>query len=120
LIARSEANLATVAHWVERTPWIGFLAERPETRSCTSICLRIVDGWFTSLSAEAQIGTAKQIAELLDMHGVAFDIASYRDAPAGLRIWAGATIERGDLEALLPWIEWAYAQVRDAAGKNAA
>ena len=120
LVARSEANLAAIARWVERTPWIDFLAQRPEIRSCTSVCLRIVDGWFTGLPADAQAAAAKQIAERLDKEGVAYDIASYRDAPPGLRIWTGATVERADVEALLPWIEWAYAQVRGAAGKSAA
>jgi len=120
LIARSEGNLAAVAAWVARTGWIDFLATRPETRSCTSVCLRITDAWFAGLSAEAQTAVSKQIAERLDQEGVAYDIASYRDAPPGLRIWAGATIERSDLEALFPWIEWAYAQVRDAANKSAA
>jgi len=120
LIARSEGNLAAVAAWVARTPWIEFLAARPETRSCTSVCLRIVDPWFAGLSVETQTAVSKQIAERLDKEGVAYDIASYRDAPPGLRIWAGATIERSDLEALFPWIEWAYAQVRESASKSAA
>jgi phosphoserine aminotransferase len=120
LIARSEGNLASVASWVARTPWIDFLAARPETRSCTSVCLRITDGWFAGLPAERQAAISKQIAERLDTEGVAYDIASYRDAPPGLRIWAGATIERSDLEALFPWIEWAYAQVREAASQSAA
>src|SRR5271170_2317208 len=120
LIARSEDNLAAVAAWVARTPWIDFLATRPETRSCTSICLRITDAWFAGLPADTQSAVSKQIAERLDKEGVAYDIASYRDAPPGLRIWAGATIERSDLEALFPWIEWAYAQVREAANKSAA
>jgi len=120
LIARSEGNLAAIAAWVARTPWIDFLAARLETRSCTSVCLRIVDPWFVGLSVETQTAVSKQVAERLDKEGVAYDIASYRDAPPGLRIWAGATIERSDLEALFPWIEWAYAQVRDDANKSAA
>jgi phosphoserine aminotransferase len=120
LIARSEGNLAAIAAWVARTAWIDFLATRPETRSCTSVCLRIVDPWFAGLPAETQAAVSKQIAERLDKEGVAYDIASYRDAPPGLRIWAGATIERSDLEALFPWIEWAYAQVRESANKSAA
>jgi phosphoserine aminotransferase len=114
LIGRSEGNLAAVAEWVERTPQVAFLAERPEIRSCTSVCLSFVDPWFTGLSAEAKAATAKKVASLLDAEGVAYDVASYRDAPPGLRIWCGATIERADVEALLPWIDWAYGEVRRA------
>ena len=114
LIARSEANLAAVAAWVERTPWAGFLAADPATRSCTSICLRITAPWFTALAPDEQAKAAKQLASLLDKEGVAFDVASYRDAPPGLRIWGGATVETSDIEALLPWLDWAYAQVRPA------
>jgi phosphoserine aminotransferase len=97
LMARSEANLAAIERWVERTGWVDFLAEDPATRSCTSICL--------SLSAPE---LAKPIAALLEKEGVAYDIASYRDAPPGLRIWGGATVETADIETLLPWLEWAY------------
>ena len=114
LIARSEANLAAVAAWVERTPWVDFLAADPATRSCTSICLRITAPWFTALAPEEQAKAAKRQASLLEKEGVAFDIASYRDAPPGLRIWGGATVETADIEALLPWLDWAYAQVRPA------
>ncbi len=114
LIARSEANLSAVAAWVERTPWVGFLAADPATRSCTSICLRITAPWFTALAPDEQAKAAKRLASLLDKEGVAFDVASYRDAPPGLRIWGGATVETSDIEALLPWLDWAYAQVRPA------
>ncbi len=114
LIARSEANLAAVAAWVERTPWVDFLAADPATRSCTSICLRITAPWFTALTPDEQAKVAKRLAALLDKEGVAFDVASYRDAPPGLRIWGGATVETSDIEALLPWLDWAYAQVRPA------
>jgi phosphoserine aminotransferase len=114
LIRRSEDNLAAISAWVERTPWADFLAEHPEIRSCTSVCLSFVDPWFASLSAEAKAATAKKVAALLDAEGAAYDIASYRDAPAGLRIWCGATIERSDVEALLPWLDWAYGEVRRA------
>ena len=114
LIARSEANLAAVAAWVERTPWAGFLAADPATRSCTSICLRITAPWFAALSPDEQAKAAKRLASLLDKESVAFDVASYRDAPPGLRIWGGATVETSDIEALLPWLDWAYAQVRPA------
>ena len=114
LIARSEANLAAVAAWVGRTPWVDFLAADPATRSCTSICLRIIAPWFTGLPADGQAKAAKRLASLLDQEGVAFDVASYRDAPPGLRIWGGATVETADIEALLPWLDWAHDQVRPA------
>jgi phosphoserine aminotransferase len=120
LIKRAEDNLAAITRWIERTPWIDFLAERPDTRSCTSVCLRIVDPWFTSLSADAQVAAGRQIADVLDKEGVAYDIAAHRESPPGLRLWAGATIERSDLEALFPWLDWAFEQVRSAAGKSAA
>ncbi len=111
LIARSEANLAAVADWVSRSDWAAFLAETPQSRSCTSICLKIVAPWFAALSADAQAEAAKSIASLLEKHGVAFDVAGYRDAPPGLRIWGGATIETSDIAALLPWLDFAAADV---------
>ncbi len=111
LVARSEANLAAIADWVARTGWVDFLAEEPATRSCTSICLKIVAPWFTALDGEAQAAAAKKLAALLDKEGVAFDIAAYRDAPPGLRIWGGATVETSDILALLPWLDWAFAAV---------
>ena len=111
LIARSEANLAAVAAWVAARDWVDFLAEVPATRSCTAICLKITAPWFTALDADGQAKAAKQIATLLEREGVAFDIGSYRDAPPGLRIWGGATVEASDIAALLPWLDWAYAQV---------
>ena len=111
LIARTEANLAAIAAWVARTPWVAFLAETPATRSPTSICLRIAAPWFTALDAEAQGKAAKRIAGLLEKEGVAYDIAYYRDAPPGLRIWGGATVETADILALLPWLDWAHAAV---------
>jgi phosphoserine aminotransferase len=112
LVRRSEDNLAAVAAWVERTPWVDFLAEDPATRSCTSICLKIIDPWFTGLPAEERAATAKQVASLLEKEGVAYDIAPYREAPPGIRVWGGATVERSDLEALFPWLDWAYAEVK--------
>jgi len=111
LIARSEANLAAIADFVAARDWIDFLAEDPKTRSCTSICLKIVAPWFTALGAEAQAEAAKKLSSLLEKAGVAFDIAAYRDAPPGLRIWGGATVETDDIVALLPWLDWAYTQV---------
>jgi len=112
LIRRSEANLAALAAWVERTPWIDFLAEDPRTRSCTSMCLKIVDPWFTSLAPDQQAKAAKKIALLLEEEGAAYDVGSYREAPPGLRLWGGATVELSDLQAVFPWLEWAYAEVR--------
>ena len=97
------------------TPWIDFLARDPRTRSCTSVCLSITDDWFQRLGEDAQRAAVKQLEALLDAEGVAYDIAGHRDAPPGLRIWTGATVERGDVEALLPWLDWAYGEIRRAA-----
>ncbi|AFZ00011.1 phosphoserine transaminase [Calothrix sp. PCC 6303] len=112
LIKRSESNLNAIAQWVENSNWAAFLAEKSETRSCTSICLKIIDTWFTNLTPEAQADVAKKLASLLEKQKVAFDTASYRSAPPGLRIWGGATVETSDIEALLPWLDWAYATVK--------
>ncbi|WP_431268157.1 phosphoserine transaminase [Dankookia sp. P2] len=120
LIARSEGNLAAIAGWVAKTAWVDFLAEDPATRSCTSICLKIVAPWFTALDAEAQAAAAKKLSGLLEKEGVALDAANYRDAPPGLRIWGGATVETSDIAALLPWIDWAFAQVEAELAKVAA
>ncbi|HZS82340.1 MAG TPA: phosphoserine transaminase [Stellaceae bacterium] len=114
LIRRAEANAALIAEWVERTPWIRFLAEAPATRSCTSVCLAFAEPAFAALPREAQAAFVKRFAGLLEKEGVAFDIASYREAPPGLRIWTGATVERDDIAALLPWLDWAYAEVARA------
>jgi phosphoserine aminotransferase len=111
LIARSEASLAAIAAWTARSGWADFLAEVPATRSPTSICLKITAPWFAALAGEEQVKAAKRIAALLEQEGVAYDIAAYRDAPAGLRIWCGATVEPADVGALLPWLDWAHAQV---------
>jgi phosphoserine aminotransferase len=111
LIGRSEANLAVISEWVARTDWVDFLADDPAIRSCTSICLKIVASWFTKLPAEGQAKAAKQLASLLEDRGVAYDIGAYRDALPGLRIWGGATVETSDIAALLPWLDWAAAQV---------
>ena len=114
LVARSESNLAAIEAWVARSLWAGFLAADKATRSCTSVCLRIVDPAILALPAEAQAAVPKTIAALLEAEKVAFDIDAYRDAPPGLRIWAGATIERADLEALFPWLDWAFDEARSA------
>lgn len=112
LIARADANLKIIADWVARTPWIDFLALDPAIRSNTSVCLRITDPWFQALDGEGQAKAAKQVAALLEAENIAYDVDSYRDAPPGLRIWAGATVEAADLAALLPWLDWAWGQVR--------
>jgi phosphoserine aminotransferase len=114
LIARSERNFQAIDAWVERTPWIGFLAEAPATRSTTSVCLAFTDPWFTALSPERQAGFAKDLAAKLEAENAAHDIGGHRDAPPGLRIWAGATVETADLDALFPWIDWAYGALRAA------
>ncbi|MFI4987260.1 MAG: phosphoserine transaminase [Alphaproteobacteria bacterium] len=113
LIERSEANLAAIAAWVDRTPWIAFLAADARIRSSTSVCLAFADPAIARLPAEVLAAFAKKLAQLLADEGVAYDIEAYRDAPPGLRIWAGATIEEGDLEALFPWLDWAFASLRE-------
>ena len=115
LIARSEANLAAIAEWVERTPWVRFLAEDPRTRSCTSVCLAITADWFARLREDDQRAAVKRMEALLESEHAAYDIAGHRDAPPGLRIWAGATVERSDIMALFPWLDWAYGEIRRAA-----
>ncbi len=112
LISRSQANLAAVAAWVENSAWTEFLAEDPATRSSTSMCLRIVDEWAHGRDPKAVAATVKAAAKRLDSEGIAYDIGSYRDAPAGLRLWGGATVETSDLEALLPWLDWAWAEAK--------
>jgi phosphoserine aminotransferase len=112
---RSQANLASVARWVDHVEWVEFLAAREAIRSCTSICLQIVDPWFRELSDDDRAATAKKLVARLEEEGVAYDIGAYRDAPPGLRIWGGATVENEDLEALLPWLDWAYAETKGAA-----
>lgn len=107
LIARSEANLAAIAGWVAGNARVRFLAEDAATRSCTSICLAIDAPWFVKLDAEAQAKAAKAVASLLEKEKVALDAGAYRDAPPGLRIWGGATVETADIAALLPWIDYA-------------
>ncbi|PWC83006.1 phosphoserine aminotransferase [Azospirillum sp. TSH100] len=112
LIRRSEQNLRIVAEWVETSPWAGFLAKDPANRSCTSICLRFTDPEVTALSEEAQAAFAKKLSALLEKEEAAFDAGSYRDAPPGLRLWGGATVENEDMEAVLPWLDWAFATVK--------
>lgn len=111
LKARVEANLATVQAWVDSSDWAVNLAADPAQRSCTSICLTLKAECFTRLGAEDQAAFAKKMVSLLEREGVAYDLGSYRDAPPGLRIWGGATVETADVAALLPWLDWAFAQV---------
>jgi len=108
---RADANLAVLEAWAQRTAWVGFLAEDPAIRSNTSVCLKVIDPKIAALSDDAQADFAKKLASLLEKEGVALDIAGYRDAPAGLRIWCGATVEASDVEALTPWLDWAFAAV---------
>ncbi|MFD2233791.1 phosphoserine transaminase [Phaeospirillum tilakii] len=112
LIARSEANLAVVQAWLDASDWAANLATVPATRSCTSICLSIKAPFFHKLSAEDKAAAAKKIVSILDKEKVGYDIGAYRDAPPGLRVWGGATVETADVKALLPWLDWAFAQVK--------
>jgi phosphoserine aminotransferase len=114
LQARADGNAKTIADWVARTAWIDFLTADPALRSNTSVCLKVVDPAVARLPAEAQAEFVKGIAATLEKEGVAYDIASYRDAPPGLRIWCGSTVERSDVEALTAWLDWAYAQAKAA------
>jgi phosphoserine aminotransferase len=118
-IARSDANAAALAAWVKVTPWVEHLARVPAQRSNTSVCLKVVDPAVTRLPLEAQGAFAKSLAGLLEKEGVAYDIAYYRDAPPGLRIWCGATVETSDIEALTPWLDWAFAETKAALAKAA-
>ena len=108
---RADQNLAVLDAWVKRTPWVDFLAADPATRSNTSVCLKVVDPKVAALSADGQADFAKKLAGVLEKEVVALDIGGYRDAPPGLRIWCGATVEADDLEALTPWLDWAFATV---------
>ena len=115
LIARSERNLAVVAAWEWRTPWVEFLAEDPATVSCTSPQLKIVEPWFTALSPEERFQTVRAMTARLEKEDAAYDIASHRASPPGIRIWTGATVEASDVEALMPWLDWAWDEQRSAA-----
>jgi phosphoserine aminotransferase len=114
LRARADANLGALAKWTKVCGWADFLAKDEATRSNTSVCIRITDPWFAGLGDDAKADVAKKIASILDKEGVALDIAGYRAAPPGLRIWCGATVETADLEALTPWLDWAWSQVKAA------
>ncbi|MBC8791832.1 MAG: phosphoserine transaminase [Tagaea sp. CACIAM 22H2] len=119
LIARSEKNLAAIEAWAAKTPWVGFLAEDKAIRSCTSVCLVIKDPAVTALDADAKAAFSKKMVSMLEAEKVAYDIDAYRDAPPGLRIWAGATVETADLEALFGWLDWAFAEAKASLPKAA-
>lgn len=115
LIARSNDNLQALTDWVAETAWIDFLAEDDAVRSNTSVCFKISDSWYAGLSADEQAAKAKELASILDKENVAYDIGAYRDAPAGIRIWAGATVETSDLKLLTQWLDWAFEEIKDVA-----
>ena len=119
LHARADVNARVIAEWVERTKWIDFLARDPASRSNTSVCLKVVDPAVGRLAPEAQAAFVKGIAAALEKEGVAYDIDAYRDAPPGLRIWCGSTVERADVEALTQWLDWAYAKAKNALAEAA-
>jgi phosphoserine aminotransferase len=119
LRARADGNAKVIADWVVRAKWIDFLAADPAIRSNTSVCLKVVDPAVARLAPEAQAAFVKGIAASLDQEGIAYDIDAYRDAPPGLRIWCGSTVERADVEALTLWLDWAYAKAKDALAKAA-
>jgi phosphoserine aminotransferase len=119
LMARADANAAVITDWVAATPWIEFLAGNPAVRSNTSVCLKVVDPAIAKLPVAAQAAFVKQVAALLEKEGVAYDIDAHRDAPPGLRIWCGSTVERADLHALTMWLDWAFAKTKDAGAKAA-
>jgi len=118
-IARSDANAAVIADWVERTAWVDFLARVPETRSNTSVCLKLIDPDVLALPTKSRDEFPKRMAALLDAENVAKDIAAYRHAPPGLRIWTGATVDKSDLEGLMPWLDWAFAHEKQSLAKAA-
>jgi len=118
-VARSDANAKALSEWVAATPWVGHLAKNANERSNTSVCLKVVDPAVVRLSGDDQAAFAKTLAGLLEKEGVAYDIAYYRDAPPGLRIWCGATVERNDIQALTPWLDWAFAEAKASLTKAA-
>jgi phosphoserine aminotransferase len=119
LIARADANAKAVAAWVVRTPWVDFLARDSAIRSNTSVCLKVIDPVVAALSADAQSAFAKALAGAVEKEGAGYDIAHYRDAPPGLRIWCGASVETSDVEILTQWLDWAFAKTKDALPKAA-
>jgi phosphoserine aminotransferase len=119
LIARADANAKVVSEWVSRTPWVEFLAERPVIRSNTSVCLKVVDPVVLALPAEAQAAFAAALASAVEKEGAGYDLGHYRDAPPGLRIWCGPTVEAADVEALIAWLDWAFARTKSTLPKAA-
>ncbi|MBZ0141929.1 MAG: phosphoserine aminotransferase, partial [Pseudorhodoplanes sp.] len=119
LVARADANAKALWGWMARTPWVENLARDPATRSNTSVCLKIADPAVANLPAEAQWAFVKDLVALLEKEGVAYDIATHRDAPPGLRIWCGATVETADIEVLTEWLDWAFAKTKAALPKAA-
>jgi len=119
LIARADANTKAIADWVNVTPWVDFLARGPAIRSNTSVCLKVADTAVTRLSSDEQTKFAKALSGAVEKEGAGYDLGSYRDAPPGIRIWCGATVETADVEALLPWLDWAFAQAKAALPKAA-
>ena len=114
MVARAKRNLGVLETWVAATPWVDFLAEDAASRSPTSVCLKIVDPWFAGLDADAQAAAAKKIGAALEAEGVGLDVDAYRDAPPGLRIWCGGTVEESDLASLTPWLDWAFETVKNS------
>ena len=119
LMARADANTKVLADWKAKTPWIDFLAKDPAIRSNTSVCLKVIDPAITSLNPDAQSDFAKKLVALVEKEGAGFDFAHYRDAPAGLRIWCGATVEASDVALLTQWIDWAFAETKASLQKAA-
>ena len=119
LRARADANARVIGGWVARTPWIENLSSRPEAASNTSVCLKLIDPAVARLPADAQLAFVKQLESMLDKEGVAYDIANHRDAPPSLRIWCGCTVETRDIEALTPWLDWAFAEAKASLAKAA-
>ena len=119
LVARSDANLKALTNWVNSSDWVSFLCDDVKARSGTSVCFTITDGWYGALPDEAQAKAVKDLTSLLEKEAVAYDIGAYRDAPAGLRIWAGGTVETADIEALIPWLDWAWGEVKTSTAKAA-
>lgn len=119
-IKRCNDNLKAVSDWVAKTDWVEFLAEEKSTTSCTSICLKITDPWFEQKSDDERADFIKNMVKMLEVENAAYDVASYRDAPAGIRIWGGATVEPADMVALMPWLDWAYASTKAQEAQKAA
>ncbi|MEH2510574.1 phosphoserine aminotransferase [Nitrobacteraceae bacterium AZCC 1564] len=119
LITRADANTKVLADWQAKTPWVDFLAKDPAIRSNTSVCMKVVDPAITSLPADAQADFAKKLVAAVEKEGGGYDLGAYRDAPPGLRIWCGATVEAGDVAVLTQWLDWAFAETKASLAKAA-